>query len=616
MYEFKKQDAYDFARFMGIKCIERKNKLHFQKCPMCNRSTNDKYTFAINLDTGQFKCLRDSCGYTGNMITLAKDFDFSLGTDVDEYYSPKRKYKDFKTPTEPIKPKPPAVEYLKSRGISEEVCKRYELTTQTAHDNVLVFPFYNEKGKLDIIKYRKTDFDPAKDKNKEWCEANGKPILFGMKQCNLENKTLTITEGQLDSLSVAQAGIENAVSVPTGAKGFTWIPYCWDFVNKFDTIIVFGDHEKGHITLLSEIQQRFHNKRIKHVREEDYKDCKDANDLLRKYGEVHIRTCIENAVDVPLERVRCLADVENVNVYELEKLKTGIKDLDRLLYGGLPFGGIVLVAGKAGKGKSSFASQILANALEQGQICFAYSGELPNHLFKAWLDYQLAGKNHIQSYQTKFGTEGYKISDTNRKQISEWYRDRMLIYDSNAVDDEEISLFKTVEEVITRYGARVILIDNLMTALDLDDSKESDKYERQSKFVKKFARIALQYNVLVILVAHKRKSSSVYETDDNEEVSGSSDITNLCSITLSYDVGTRKEIEEGVVHPTQRKLKLSKNRIFGVVNTDGWVLNFEPKSKRIFGENDNPDYEYGWAKSVEDGFTAVSSDVPFDLPSF
>ncbi len=226
MYEFKPEDAYDFARHMGIKTYERNGKLHFQKCPMCNKATNDKKTFAISLKTGQFKCLRETCGYQGNMLTLAKDFDFSLGNITDEYFRPKKQFRTFKTPDKPIEPKEPAIEYLKSRGISSGIAKKYQITTQTDKDNILVFPFFSDKGKLEFIKYRKTDFDKTKDNNKEWCEANSKPILFGMKQCNLENKTLVITEGQMDSLSVAQAGIENAVSVPNGAKGFTWISYC------------------------------------------------------------------------------------------------------------------------------------------------------------------------------------------------------------------------------------------------------------------------------------------------------------------------------------------------------------------------------------------------------
>lgn len=612
-YEFKSQDARDFAKYVGIKCFERNGELHFQQCPYCKQLTSDKKTFAINLKTGQFKCLRDSCGVRGNMITLAKDFDFSLGNTADEYYRPKKEFKSFKKPKEPIIPKAPAIEYLKRREITEEIAKKYQITTQTDNDKVLVIPFFDEKGNLPFIKYRDTEFKKGDDGNKEWCQAGGKPILFGMMQCNLNNRTLVLNEGQIDSLSCIQAGIENAVSVPTGAKGFTWIPYCWDWItNNFDIIIVFGDYEKGHISLLDEIKQRFKMLRIKHVREEDYKDCKDANEILCKYGESYLRSCIDNAVEEPLTQVKDLADVKDVNIFDIDKLETGIAALDDMLYGGLPFGGVTIITGKAGKGKSSFASQILANALEQNYKCFAYSGELPNHLFKAWLYYQLAGKTHIQTYMTRNNREGYKLSDTNKKLISEWHKGKIFIYDSESVEDENKGLLNVVEETILRYGVRVILIDNLMTGLDLEYSKESDKYERQSKFVKALVRIAMNYNVLILLVAHKRKNAS-FESETNDEVSGSSDIINLGSVALSYDTGSSKELKEGVLNASQRKLRLTKNRIFGVTNTDGWVLDFEPKSKRIYGSGDDPDKEFGWLKSI-DGFDDATTEDLDNLP--
>ena len=189
--------------------------------------------------------------------------------------------------------------------------------------------FCDDRKILQFVKYRKTDFNPEKDKNKEWCEKDCKPILFGMKQCNNKFDRLVITEGQLDSLSVATAGIENAVSVPNGAKGFTWVPYCFNWVSKFDEIVVFGDFERGHMSLLEDIQRRFPNK-IKHVREQDYKGCKDANELLQKYGAETVRDAVENAVLVPVKQVLPLADVQAVNIYELPKLKTGISELDRL----------------------------------------------------------------------------------------------------------------------------------------------------------------------------------------------------------------------------------------------------------------------------------------------
>lgn len=595
-YEFKKSDAYDFSRFIGIPATESNGELHFIKCPYCKETTKDKKTFAISLTTGQFNCLRSSCGASGNMIKLSQDFGFSLGNEVDDYFKPKKKYRTLKTPEKPIAPKDKAIEYLKSRGISERVARLYEITVQKEHDNILVFPFYDETGNLTFVKYRKTDFDKEKDQNKEWCETGTKPILFGMKQCNTSNKTLIITEGQLDSLSVAEAGYQNAVSVPTGAKGMTWVPHCWEFVNQFETIIVFGDYEKGHISLLDEISKRF-KKRIKHVREEDYKDCKDANEILQKYTKTQIKACITNAVDVPVNHVISLADVENINPFDIEKLPTGFSELDQLLYGGLPFGGITLMTGKAGEGKSTVASQIIVNAIEKGHRCFCYSGELPNHLFKSWMTYQVAGAEHIFKYQTKWGDEGYNISDANRKLIDEWYRDRIDIYDSTSIDnDEDVSLVNLIDEMISRYLVDVVLIDNLMTALDLEISQESDKYERQSKFIKKLTRLAMKYKALIILVAHKRKNN--YSKNTNDEVSGSSDITNLASVTLSYSKSD--EIRED-----QRVLEVSKNRLFG--NTGSWIMDYDERSKRVYGDKDDKDREYSWNKTEWED----STDYPF-----
>lgn len=605
-YEFKEQDAYDFARHVGIKTYPKGEELFFVSCPYCHgRGKQNEKTFSINTKLGVFKCFRDSCGVTGNMVTLARDFDFSLGNEVDEYYKPKKQYRRLKTPQVPIQPKEPAIKYLESRGISERIGRKYEITTQSGHDNVLVFPFFDQNSKLQFVKYRKTDFDKEKDNCKEWCEKDCRPILFGMNQTNkAKSNSLVITEGQMDSLAVAEAfdGEINVVSVPTGSKGFTWIPHCWDWINGWKEIVVFGDHEKGRITLLEDLKKRL-KITIKHVREEDYKDCKDANDILLKYGAEQVRKCVRDAVQIPVSRVIQLADVEDIDIFEIPKLHTGITVVDKLLYGGIPFGGITLVSGKAGQGKSTLASQIMVNAIDQGYTCFAYSGELPNYLFKAWMEFQIAGKNHVYEYYNNWGDLNFKVSSGNKDLISTWLRDKFYLYDNRMIEGSETeSLVKTIENVILQYGVKVILIDNLMTAIDLEAVQGDDKYERQSKFVKALSRIAMQYDVVILLVAHKRKNS--FGSNENDEIAGSSDIGNLALITLAYEKDD-KLVED------QRLLKVSKNRLFGKTNNQGWVTYYEEKSKRIYSVGDKVDKEFGWLKSDFDSMDS-GEETPFD----
>ena len=608
IYEFSQEDAYRFAREQFVETKTKGNELQFKYCPYCHggQGGKDKGTFSIDLTTGKFKCLRASCNAHGNMITLSRDFDFSLGNQVDEYYKSQKRYRRFKRPEKPIEPLEPAIDYLKKRGISSEIAKKYEITIKQETNNILVFPFYDEKGELQFIKYRKTDFDKEKDKNKEWCEKDCKPILFGMKQCNEKFGRLVLTEGQLDSLSVAEAGIENAVSVPTGANGFTWIPYCWDWLTKFEEIVVFGDCEKGKITLLDDISKRFPNK-VKHVRESDYLKCKDANEILLKHGPDAIKKAVDNAIALPVNKVLSLADVENVNIFELQKLKTGLKELDDTLYGGIPFGIVCLVAGKRGDGKSTLTSQIMGQAVEQGYNTFAYSGELPNYLYKSWFDFQIAGRNHITE-NNKDGRINRFITNPNQKLINDWYREKAFIYDNRIVeDDEQEDLLKTITQAIMQYGIKVILIDNLMTAMYIDEKQGSDKYDQQGRFVRALTKIALQYDCLILLVAHRRKNS--FTTDANDEVSGSGDITNLAGMVLSYDRGTDKE----GLRPDQRKLIIAKNRLFGKINLNGIVLDYDEKSKRIYSNDDELIREYGWNVD-SDGFQKVDEleEIPFD----
>ena len=615
IYEFKEQDAYDFARHMRAKVKPFGDELRFsQFCPYCNGGKHhDMNTFSINLKSGQFKCLRSSCSVQGNMITLARDFDFSLGIEVDEYYQPKKRYRKLKTPDKPIEPKPKAIEYLLKRGISESTAQKYEITIHNKRDNVLVFPFFDERGLLQYIKYRDTEYTAGKtytdsdgkshNSPKEWMEKDCKPILFGMKQCNDKFDRLIITEGQLDSLSVAEAGFENAVSVPGGMNNFRWVPYCWNWMCQFEEIVVFGDLENGHMTLLDDIKRRFPNK-IRYVQDKDYQGCKDANELLMKHGKDAVKTAVDNAILIPVERIIELSDVEDVDIYKLEKLSSSINEVDRLLYGGLPFGGVVLVSGKPGEGKSTLASQILAGAIDSGYKVLAYSGELPNYQFKSWIDFQIAGPAHVIDTQNKFGDAYRVISKSNRQLITEWYRGKAFMYDNRIVEsDEKEDLIKTIKNAIMQYDTRVILIDNLMTAIDLDYEKGTDKYERQSAFMKKLARMALQFDVLILVVAHKRKNN--FSDNENDEVSGSGDITGLATITMSY--GKDKDAQ-----PDERTLRISKNRLFGKVNTTGYNLSYDEKSKRIYTNRQELERQFGWNKS-DDGFLNVEQgEIPFD----
>ena len=582
-YQFNPDDAYRFAKEMGQRVKRRGKELQLRNCPYCNPD-NDTYTFSISLDDGRFKCLRASCGVKGNMITLAKDFNFSLGHNADEYYRQQRQYRDLRKYPVP-ETKPAAVEYLEGRGISKAIAEKYHITTRKDNDNILIFPFYDDDNALQFIKYRNAD--PKPGESKEWCESRCRPILFGMDQCDPDRGTLVLTEGQIDSLSVAEAfdGNINAVSVPTGAKGFTWVPYCWDFMGKYPELIVFGDHENGEITLLDEMSKQFHGI-VKHVRPEDYRECKDANELLQKHGREAVRNAVEHAEIVEHPRIKRLADVKRQDLSQLEKINTGIVSLNKKI-GGFYFGQLILLTGERGQGKSTLASQFGAQAVDQGHSVMFYSGEMPEWCFQDWFERQLAGRRSINTLVSNLEYESYKVDAAKADKIRAWYQDQVYLYTNDILNGEEESstLIETLETSIKQYGCRVLVIDNLMTAIE--DDMRSDIYRQQTQFVKQLTVMAKRYNVIIILVVHPRKR---YGNEfGNDDVSGSANITNLADVVLRY---TRPKDDND---ETKRVLQIFKNRLNGKLDFDGIPLFYQDCSKRI--SEDTFDWEFGWEKS-------------------
>lgn len=574
-YILNRNDVYNLAGAIGAQVHEKGPELFFSLCPYCNGGeSRDKNTFSINLGSGAFKCFRASCGKEGHFVELARDFNYPLDFGED---TKQKVYRPL--PQKPIHTSCSAIDYLKSRGISESVTNRYHITTQKGNPGILVFPFYDENNKLVFVKYRNTKFQKGQG-SKEWCEEGTKPILFGMDQCSGFER-LIITEGQIDSLTLAECGLQNAVSVPTGAKGFTWLSNVWEWIIRFHEIIVFGDFEHGKMTLIDELLNKLPKSIIiKAVQQKDYLDKKDANDIFRAYGKQAILKAVNDAQRPPVERVKDLADVERIDLYRLPKIKTFIPELDRILSGGIFFGQLLILTGKRGEGKSTFMSQIVAASIEQDYPVFVYSGELADYHFKNWLDLQIAGEKQLLAKKLENGDTTFYISPSAAAKISNWYRGKAYIYDNGYVGEEMEDLLATVEKAVCRYGVRLVCIDNLMTAMDV--TAKDNLYQAQSDFVKKLKTIAVKYDIAVVLVSHPRKTGNEVTNDD---VSGSADITNRADIVLSYSRNWQKQPQD--LYSPDSSLAVNKNRITGktAFGDKAIPLFFSPNCKRIDSES-------------------------------
>ena len=116
--------------------------------------------------------------------------------------------------------------------------------------------------------------------------------------------------------------------------------------------------------------------------------------------------------------IKCLGDVEKIDITKIPHISCGIKSLDRVIKG-LFESQLIVVTGERGQGKSTLASWILANALDQGRNIFAYSGELPDYHFRSWLDFQIAGAQNIDTTYNEWNDADYSLKDEAAQKLSE-----------------------------------------------------------------------------------------------------------------------------------------------------------------------------------------------------
>ena len=165
------------------------------------------------------------------------------------------------------------------------------------------------------------------------------------------------------------------------------------------------------------------------------------------------------------------------------------------------------------------------------------------------------------------------------------------------------SLLDTAEDAIKNYGCRVIVLDNLMTAMMDDES--IDLYRQQTRFVNGLTLLAKTFNVCVILVAHPKKNS----TGDADIISGSGNIANLADVVLEYARSKSDTNFDCLV-------KILKNRTTGFENHEGIPLWFEQSSKRISGRPKIFSLGLPWEKSnyVPEPVFEELEDTEYDIP--
>jgi twinkle protein len=573
-------NPFDFARKYFGHYQQKGDEIKPMYCPFCNGGEHhDKYTFALNAKNMTYNCKRGTCGKQGHFTQLCKEFGEQADRDnTYEIHTRQRIYK--KPQTKIATPQQKVEAYLKLRGFSSDTWKRRNVGEYGGN---IAMPYY-ENGELVMVKFRKPEKYNGKGQ-KAWREEGGKAVLWGMDLCDCVNP-LVIVEGEMDALALDECGIKNVVSVPSGAEDLTWIELCWDWLERFKQIIIWGDNDEPGQAMVRNLITRLGDWRC-YVVDSQYKD---ANECLVKEGAAETAGYVLGAKPVPIHGLIDLASVTPYDVAKVQRVASKIRGLDEET-GGFLMGELSIWTGRSGQGKSTILGQQMIEAIDAGESVCAYSGELRADRFQYWINLQAAGRKHIAKYFDKVkGKDVAYVPKETAEQIKEWYQGRFWLYDNNVSgNNEETGILRLFSYAARKYGCKVFLVDNLMTSRFDCGKSDSDYYRAQSNFVGELIHFAKAYNVHVHLVAHPRKTQGKIE---KENVSGSGDITNRADNVFSID---RMTDEEKMKAGFDTKLTILKNRSEGVQNVEIGLM-FDQESKRFYQRSDTVGaYKmYGW----------------------
>jgi len=205
----------------------------FTTCPMCsaNRKKSKAKCLSANIEKGVWNC--SHCGWSGSLK--------------------EKTYKIFPDPKSELPKK--VVEYFAGRGIPEGILGQEHIGYEIkAGKGWIKFPYFYNSVCVNI-KYRSGTKDFYQEKG-------GKKCLYRLDKIRTStDKTLVITEGEIDALSFITVGFE-ATSVPDGAPSpgsktfhtkFDFLQDIETLFDKFDKIIIAGDNDEAGKGMVKEL---------------------------------------------------------------------------------------------------------------------------------------------------------------------------------------------------------------------------------------------------------------------------------------------------------------------------------------------------------------------------
>lgn len=485
-------------------------------CPECSQSRKKKTD----------KCLKwDKTTNRGYCHNCEAAFFEYRPHEAKEYVVPEWKNKTDLTDE--------AVKFFEGRMISQGVLIKMKVYSDNEYMPqykavvpVICFPYFLN-NKLVNIKYR----GPVK----KFKMVAGAELMFYNIDCLSQADDCVIVEGEIDALTMIQAGFENTLSVPNGAnKNLEYLDACIEMFNGIKKIYIATDQDTKGIELKGELIRRLGAERCYIV---SFKDCKDANEYLIKYGP-DIKEVLNTAIPAPVKGIvevgMMYSDIRNL--YE-QGIQPGLKLNQNIIdeYITWESGRLAIVTGIPSSGKSEFIDYIVCklNILHGWKAAFFTPENYPLKFHYAKLFEKLIGKRFSQGSTSELEWD-----------MSYDYVRNNFFYILNEEDFTVKSILDSAKILIKTRGIKIVVIDPYNK---LEHQYKDSETQYISRFLDQIIQFAKINDVLMFLIAHPKKMN---KTNGKTDVPSLYDISGSANFYNKTDYGItvhRKTDEQNVM---------------------------------------------------------------------
>ena len=450
---------------------------------------------------------------------------------------------------------------IPQRRLSQETCSRFGVTVEYSSTGEIqkhYYPYYNsESGDICAAKVR--------DVKTKGFHANGDMSgagFFGQQQCS-GNKYITITEGELDALSVYEMFNKqyDVVSLRSGASNaLKEIKEQLEWLESYENIVICFDNDKAGEAALEQVKDLFSPNKLRICK----LPVKDASDMLVANRVKDFTQLWWNAKVYRPDGI--VAGTETwdtlVEKRQVKSIPYPWEGLNHITRGHRPYELVTITSG-SGMGKSQFIREIEYDLLRR---CEGNIGvlALEEDLARTSLGIMSVAANrplHLEEdtpvdqlrpfWEATLGTGRYYLFDH---------------WGSTSADN----LLARVRYMAKALDCRYVVLDHLSIVVSSQES--GDERKAIDEIMTKLRTLVAETGIGLFLVSHLRRSQGKAHEDGAQislgELRGSQAIAQLSDIVIGME-RDQQNANEDIRNTTT--VRVLKNRYTGETGPACWL---------------------------------------------